>query len=218
MASGEDFEGVVGAWLEELIAQVQPIQSFPLRLRRGQILKGDSGNYHNIDFVIEAAVSPPDNLGELLKACEESSKEVEKKRAIYGEGEQLLKQMEFWKAVEEFLNAVDQLINSFKYDARILIEVKGIGWSGEKPTEQTYREHMLRAYACLGDSRNQTDKQKYVIVPYKLVKQRSFDYDCYFRSIDTFLLDYSNSREKSILEDKIRRLEEEILSKLKYLK
>jgi hypothetical protein len=126
--------------------------------------------------------------------------------------------MEFWKAVEEFLNAVDRLINSFKYDARILIEVKGIGWSGEKPTEQTYREHMLRAYACLGDFRNQTDKQKYVIVPYKLVKQRGFDYDRYFRSIDTFLLDYSNSREKSILEDKIKRLGEEILSKLKYLK
>jgi hypothetical protein len=53
MASGEDFESVVGAWLEELIAQVQPIQSFPLRLRRGQTLKGDSGNYHNIDFVLK---------------------------------------------------------------------------------------------------------------------------------------------------------------------
>jgi len=183
MPNEEDFESIVGKWLEELIKSVQSDPDWPLRLRREQTMKGDSGNNHRIDFVIEG-VGRPKNLNELLSAVRESKG-------------------------KDSITAVNRLIESFRYDPKILVEVKGMGFRGEKPTEQTYREHMLRAYAYLGDFRKQIDKQKYVIVSYKIAKHRRFDYESYLSSIDVHLLDYNNPKERSALEDRIRKLEEE---------
>jgi len=120
-------------------------------LRRHQRVKGDSGNYHEIDFVVEGAVAPPENLTELMKAAEDAFKRLENER-LYEEEKSLARWVAYSKSFAEFNAAVDRLINSFRYDVKMLIEVKGVGWGGEEPTEQTYREL----------------KQKYVIVSFML--------------------------------------------------
>ncbi|MEM3383672.1 MAG: hypothetical protein QXD42_03995 [Nitrososphaerales archaeon] len=205
----EDFESVIEKWIKELIEW-----RFPLRLRSRYRLKGDSGNYHEIDFIIEGAVAPPENYKELLKSVEEAHRRVEENRELSEKS--LDARLALIKSIDDFVATASRLLNAFTYDAKILIEVKGMGWAGEKPTEQTYREHMLRAYACLGDYRNQKDKKKYVIVPYKSIRQRASNYESYFKSINTTLLDYSDPKERSILEDEIKRLREELMSKLRH--
>lgn len=207
----EDFEDVVEKWLKELIDR--GAQGFPLRLRRHQRVKGDSGNYHEIDFVVEGAVAPPENLTELMKAVEDAFKRLGEIERLYKEEKSLDRWVAYSKSLAEFNAAVDRLINSFRFDAKMLIEVKGVGWGGEEPTEQTYREHMLRAYACLGDYRNQTDKQKYVIVPYKVAK-RGFNYSRYFESIGASLLSYNEPKDRSFLEQKMNKLKEELIKEL----
>lgn len=201
----EDFEDVIGKWLEDLTRL-----KFPLRFRHRYRVKGDSGNYRDIDFVGEGTVAPPKNWKELLNTLEDAfNRMVESKDAYEKSKKELDDLMLYGKSFNNVENAYNRFINAFKYDPKILIEVKSPGWAGEKPTEQTYREHMLRAYAYLGDYRNQ-DNQKYVIVPYKLVKSGGFNYDSYFRSIGALLLDYNNPKDRSILEDRIRSLSEEL--------
>jgi hypothetical protein len=121
-----------------------------------------------------------------MKVAKDAQKRVGESERLYDEQKSLDRFVAYSKSFDEFSALVGRISNSFKFNTKILVEVKGIGWDGEKPTEQTYREHMMRAYACLGDYRNQTDKQKYVIVPYKLIK-RGFKYFSETQSILTSL-------------------------------
>jgi len=164
--------------------------------------------------LLKVPLPPPENLTELMKAAEDASKRLGENERLYEEEKSLDKWVAYSKSFAEFNAAVDRLINSFRYDVKMLIEVKGVGWGGEEPTEQTYREHMMRAYACLGDYRNQTDKQKYVIVPYKVAK-RGFNYRSYLESIGASLLSYNEPEDRSFLEKKINELKEELMKELK---
>lgn len=78
----------------------------------------------------------------------------------------------------------------------VIIECKDIGREGVKPSIQTYRNHMQRAYAELGDLRNYECK-KFVIVPYIPVQSRGFDYNAYFKSIGVKMIGWNNPSEHS---------------------
>ncbi len=210
----KNFEYVIYRWLKNVVDEVNLVENFPLRLSSKKKIVGDSGNYHEVDFVIEVASSPPENWKEMLneinknlEVCEEKSRVIEAYKGrteIPTYREALIQHLKSYRQCEDSFN---RLTNSFRYEAKILVEVKGLGLGGVKPSEQTYREHMLRAYAKLGDYRNQRDKQKYIVVTYRLDKKQGFDYDSYFKSIDATLISYDNPKEKEILEKEIKNWE-----------
>lgn len=85
----------------------------------------------------------------------------------------------------------DTTENVHERSIKAIIECKGPGYdTGVKPEPQTYREHMLRAYAELGDLRN-WNVPKFLVFPY-IEETRVFDYKAYFESIGVEIVDWEH--------------------------
>ena len=88
---------------------------------------------------------------------------------------------------------------------RIVFEVKAYGEKGSnKKTD--YRVLLLLAYAQLADLPN--DLPKFVIIPHHAERRRSsgFDYQAYFFEIGATLIDYSDPKDRTIVEEAIADL------------
>lgn len=88
---------------------------------------------------------------------------------------------------------------------KLIGEIKIQDYEGKRPTLNTYKEHMWRAYARLGDMKN-WQVPKYLLFPYLEEKGRGFDFNAYFRSIDVTLLDWSKTEHVEMLKKQIDKL------------
>ena len=88
---------------------------------------------------------------------------------------------------------------------KLIGEIKIQDYEGKHPTLNTYKEHMWRAYARLGDMKN-WQVPKYLLFPYLEEKGRGFDFNAYFRSIDVTLLDWSKTKHVEMLKKQIDKL------------
>lgn len=89
--------------------------------------------------------------------------------------------------------------------AKLIGEIKIQDFEGNRPTIQTYKEHMWRAYARLGDMKN-WQVPKCLLFPYLEERGRGFDFNAYFRSIDVTLLDWSKTEHVEMLKKQIDKL------------
>jgi hypothetical protein len=73
-----------------------------------------------------------------------------------------------------------------------------------KPKYDTWKEHVWRAYARLGNMTN-WKVPKYLLFPYLELKGE-FDFFSYFGSIDVILLDWSKDEDVEVFGKKIKEL------------
>jgi len=88
---------------------------------------------------------------------------------------------------------------------KLIAEMKIQDYEGKRPTLNTYKEHMWRAYARLGDMKD-WQVPKYVLFPYLVEGKGAFDFNAYFRTIDVILLDWSKTEHVEKLKKQIDKL------------
>ncbi|MEP0825806.1 MAG: hypothetical protein HRF40_09990, partial [Nitrososphaera sp.] len=191
------FETEVEVWLKETLKDEIQLGLISIGIKKNIV--ADSENYHEVDFILDIRCIPKSKES----LFNEKKKEIcaRKKRLEANTSTGTRQSQDEMKSLESFLEnptfQLLKLVNEMsEWKTAALIEVKGPGQSGIRPTVQTYREHMLRAYSSLGDYRKQNDKLKFLVVPYKIpTSATNFEYAKYFRSVDVHYVDYGNETE-----------------------
>ena len=112
-----------------------------------------------------------------------------------------------WKPDVVIVDTIFSDSEALNYGVKLIAEIKMQDYDfikENKPKYNTWKEHMWRAYARLGDMTN-WEVPKYLLVPY-LELRGKFDFFPYFETINVTLLDWSKTEHIEIFGKKIKEL------------
>lgn len=112
-----------------------------------------------------------------------------------------------WKPDVVIVDTIFSDSEALNYGVKLIAEIKMQNYDfieENKPNYNTWKEHVWRAYARLGDITN-WQVPKYLLFPY-LELRGELNVFSYFESIDVILLDWSKTEDVEVFGKKIKEL------------